>query len=69
MAVYWDTSDAEDALREMESEIASSDLLNEKQKQKVIDAITKTETALGVALDTYEIIEEEILEAQASEGD
>lgn len=63
MAIYWDTSDAEDALREMENEITDSDLLSKKQKQKVIDAITKTEAALAVALDTYEAIEEAILEA------
>ena len=36
---------------------------SKKQKQKVIDAITKTEAALAVALDTYEAIEETILEA------
>ena len=58
-----DTTDAEEALRQMEREIKDDERLSPKQKQKVIDAITKAETALGVALETYEIIEEEIWEA------
>jgi hypothetical protein len=64
-----DTTDADEALRQMEREVAEDERLSKEQKQKVIDGITKVETALMMALDTYEGIEEEIWQAEQEEDD
>ena len=64
-----DTTDADEALRQMEREVAEDERLTKDQKQKVIDGITKVETALMMALDTYEGIEEEIFQAEQEEDD
>jgi hypothetical protein len=64
-----DTTDADEALRQMEREVAEDERLTKAQKQKVIDGITKVETALMMALDTYEGIEEEIWQAEQEEDD
>ena len=64
-----DTTDADEALRQMEREVAEDERLTKDQKQKVIDGITKVETALMMALDTYEGIEEEIFQAEQDEDD
>ena len=64
-----DTTDADEALRQMEREVAEDERLTKQQKQKVIDGITKVETALMMALDTYEGIEEEIFQAEQEEDD
>jgi len=64
-----DTTDADEALRQMEREVVEDERLSKEQKQKVIDGITKVETALMMALDTYEGIEEEIWQAEQEEDD
>jgi hypothetical protein len=64
-----DTTDADEAVRQMEREVAEDERLTKDQKQKVIDGITKVETALMMALDTYEGIEEEIFQAEQEEDD
>ena len=64
-----DTTYADEALRQMEREVAEDERLTKDQKQKVIDGITKVETALMMALDTYEGIEEEIFQAEQDEDD
>ena len=64
-----DTTDAEEALRQIENEVSNDDALTEGHKVRLLNAVGKVGTALMMAEDEWDAIVEEYEAAQEVDND
>ena len=64
-----DTTDTEEALRQMEREIETDDALTAGHKVRLLNAVGKVGTALQMAEDEWDAIVEEYEAAQEADND